>query len=115
MIIPVAISLSLLLGSQPPGSICNWQVGTLDHDYQGYRASHQCVCTSPSYTGPPCRECTQSDTALADGGVATSTRCLQRDMGGCSSAPGLAPGLAVIVLFALGRRRVRRIPRWAGR
>jgi hypothetical protein len=113
MIVPVVISISLILGSQPPGSTCNWEVGELDHDYQGYRASHRCNCPSSSYTGPACRECTKSETALADGGASTSTRCLQKDMGGCSSAQGLAPCLAVIVLFALGRRRARRTPRWA--
>jgi len=115
MTVPVASSISLILGSQAPGSYCpNWQVGALDHDFQGTRASHSCSCPS-TYYGPPCRECTRNETALADGGVSTSTTCLQKDMGGCSSASGLAPWLAVIVLFALGRRRVRRTPRWAVR
>jgi uncharacterized protein (TIGR03382 family) len=113
MMVPAATSISLILSSQPPGSTCNWEVGELDHDYMGYRASHRCSCSSRTYTGPACRECTRSEYVLADGGVSTSTRCLQKDMGGCSSASGLAPWLAVIVLFVLGRRRVRRIPRWA--
>src|SRR4051812_11134530 len=93
-----AFAVHLALSSMPPGSTCSvWRMGDL-HEEGNLSVSNSCNCAGAyTYGGARCLSCTPR--TLSDGGTDGLGTCLQYEQNGCSVAPGLAPALALLLLF----------------